>query len=118
MHRFVLLLAFPCLTTWALLQRPVTVISPGFFAPIQSDLRLEVDIVMNSLDLLILFQPIRSQLPSNTTLLESTEWNTIMSHHVMITPYCSRIYCCGNSQSLSVILGKYSCAETVYGRVC
>ena len=66
--------------------------------------------MMNSLDLLILFQTICSQFPSNTTLLESTEWNTIMSHHIMITPYRSRVYCGSDSQCLGVILSKYSCA--------
>ena len=77
---------------------------------IQGDLRFEVDIMMNSLDLLVLFQTVRSQFPSNTTLFEPTEWNTIMSHHVMITPYRSRIYCSSDSQCLGVVLGEYSCA--------
>jgi len=77
---------------------------------IQGDLRFEVDIMMNSLDLLVLFQTVRSQFPSNTTLLEPTEWNTIMSHHVMVTPYRPRVYCGSHPQCLSVVLGEYSCS--------
>jgi hypothetical protein len=72
------------------LYRVITEMSP---ASTRSNSRLEVDIMMNSLNLLVLFQTIRSQLPSNTTLLEPTERNTIMSHHVVITPYRSRVYC-------------------------
>jgi hypothetical protein len=87
------------------LYRVITAMSPA-----STNSRLEVDIMMNSLDLLVLFQPVRPQFPSNTTLLEPTEWNTIMSHHVMITPYCSRIYCGSDPQCLGVVLGEYSCA--------
>lgn len=59
--------------------------------------------MMNSLDLLILFQPIRSQFSSNTTLLEPAKRYPIMSHHVVITPNRTRIYRCRYSQSLGVV---------------
>jgi hypothetical protein len=118
MHKFVLLLTSLVVLTRYQLQRPITAISRAFSAPTQENLRLEVDIMVHSLDLLVLFQTIRSQLPSNTTLLEPTKWNTIMSHHVVITPYRSRVHCSSDSQCLGVILSEYSCAQTVYCRVC
>lgn len=73
---------------------------------------------MHCLDLRVRFQPIRTQLPSNPTLLEPTKRRLHMQQRVRVDPDCSGLEGAGDAHGLLGVVGEDGGGEAVGGVVC
>jgi hypothetical protein len=73
--------------------------------------------MVHSLDLRISLEPIRSQLPSNTTLLEPAEWCLHVKQSVRVDPDGSGLQGTGDTHRLLGVIREDGGGEAVGGVV-